>query len=51
MKPDRGFVYKDVFVSAGAEYRRVFHHWIVQLQTAGMIAPDAAINEVSGGIG
>lgn len=51
LRPERGFIYRDVFIAAGAEYRNVFHAWIREMQRHGMIAPDASINEVQGGIG
>ena len=46
-----GKPYKDVFIAGGAEYRKVFHAYVTQMIEAGVIAPDASINEVTGGIG
>lgn len=51
LRPQPSYVYREVFIAAGAEYRQVFHAWIKQMIAAGMIAEDAQILEVKGGIG
>lgn len=51
LRPARGHVYREIFLAAGAEYRGVFQAWILEMQARGMVAADAVIVEVHGGIG
>lgn len=51
LRPARGHVYREIFLAAGAEYRGVFKAWILEMQARGMVAADAVIVEVHGGIG
>jgi hypothetical protein len=51
LKPYSGRRWHDVFIVGGAEYRQVFHAFVIQLIDIGGVSPDASINEAVGSIG
>jgi hypothetical protein len=49
LKPYSGSRWHDIFITAGGEYRQVFHAFVTQLIEIGAVTPKASINETEGG--
>jgi hypothetical protein len=50
LKPYSGRRWRDIVIVGGAEYRQVFHAFVVQLIDIGSVYPNASINEAEGSI-
>jgi hypothetical protein len=50
LKPYSGCRWRDIFIVGSAEYRQVFHAFVVQLNDVGYVYPNASINEAQGSI-
>jgi hypothetical protein len=51
LRPYSGRSWRDIFIVGGAEYRQVFHAFVIQLIDSGYVSPNASINEAEGSIG